>query len=53
MDGSLVTLCAAAPCVSPLVFMGHLKASKCAVVCGLQVLPKSPGQAASAGSQLK
>lgn len=52
-DGRLVTVCAAALCVSPPVFMEHLKASKCAAVCGLQVLPKPSGRAANAGLQLE
>ncbi len=46
-------VCAAALCASPPVFMGHLKASKCAAVCGLRVLLQASGRAASAGLQLK
>lgn len=49
----VLSLCARALCVSAPVFMGHLKASKCAAVCGLQVLPKTSGRAANAGLELK
>lgn len=48
-DERLTMVCAA----TPPVFIGRLKASKCAVVCGPQVLPKSSGRAASTGPQLK